>query len=205
MVAAQMRLDTFRHDNRQTWLGDWSNFDIGLELVSQAIEELQRLVRGLRPIHLAEGTLATAIECLIKGSKASGGLDIELNHDIQADRIPPEIETAAFRIVQEALANACRHSKSKEVSVGLTQDNDSLCIQVQDWGTGFDTNDAHPGHYGLEGIRRRVKLLGGIVTIRSHPGEGTCISVELPLAAPPSRQPLKGAEAARQPREPLCH
>jgi signal transduction histidine kinase len=65
--------------------------------------------------------------------------------------------------------------------VGLNQDEESLCIQVQDWGVGFDADSTLNGHFGLEGIRRRVALLKGIVTIHSNPGEGTLITVELPL------------------------
>ncbi len=65
--------------------------------------------------------------------------------------------------------------------MGLTQEDRLLRIRVQDWGIGFDPGDTPPGHFGLEGIRRRVKLLGGIVTIHGNLGEGTSITVELPL------------------------
>ncbi len=180
-AAAQMMLDAFRREQTDTWSGDWSGFDMGMEFLNHANEELRRLARGLRPIQLAAGNLPTAIDCLIKESEAAGGLNIELYYDVQADQIPPRIELAAFRIVQESLANVCRHSKSKEVSVGLTQEDGSLRIQIQDWGVGFDTSDTPPGRYGLEGIRRRVKLLHGVATIHSDPGEGTLITVELPL------------------------
>ena len=70
---------------------------------------------------------------------------------------------------------------SAGILVGLAQDGESLCIQVQDWGVGFDPKHTPHGHYGLEGIRRRVGLLKGGVTFQSDPGEGTLITVELPL------------------------
>ena len=170
MVTAQMALDAFRRDNKKAWSGNWSKFDLGLEFVNHAIEELRRLIRGLQPIQLAAGNLPTAIAHLIQEIKAAGGPDIEFCHDIQTDHIPPRLELAAFRIVQESLANACRHSKSQRILVGLTRDDDSLCIQVQDWGTGFDPDNTPHGHYGLEGMRRRVKTLHGIVTIQSDLG-----------------------------------
>ena len=176
-----MAFDAFRREQTNTLSGDWSSFDMGLEFLGHAQEELRRLVRGLRPLQLAAGTLPTAIDCLIKEIQTAGGPDIELCCDIQPDQIPSRLELAAFRIVQEALANACRHSKSKGILVGLTQDGESLCIQVQDWGVGFDPDHIPNGHYGLEGIRRRVKLLHGIATIHGAPGEGTLITVELPL------------------------
>jgi two-component system sensor histidine kinase DegS len=180
-AAAKMMFDTFRHEQTNTLSSDWSSFDMGMEFLHHANEELRRLVRGLRPIQLAAGNLPTAIDSLIKEIQTAGGPDIELSCDIQPDQIPPRLELAAFRIVQESLANACRHSKSKGILVGLTEDDELLCIQVQDWGVGFDPDDTPDGHYGLEGIRRRAKLLHGVVTIHSDPGEGTLISVELPL------------------------
>jgi len=181
VAAAEMMFVAFRQEQTKTSLGDWSSFDMGLEFLKHANEELRRLVHGLRPIQLAAGDLLRAIECLIQDIRTAGGPDIEFCHDIQVDQIPPRLELAGFRIVQESLANACRHSKSKKILVGLTQDNESLCIQVQDWGVGFDPGVAPPGHFGMESICRRVKLLQGTATIHSSPGEGTLITVELPL------------------------
>ena len=183
MAAAQMMFDTFRREQASAFSGDWSAFDMGTEFLNRANEELRRLASGLRPIHLAAGDLSKAIKCLIEEIRATGGPDIELCCDIQADQIPPPVELAAFRIVQESLGNACRYSKSNGVLVGLTQEDDSLCIQVQDWGVGFDPHNISDGHYGVKGIRQRVKMLGGIARIHSNPGKGTLISVELPLKA----------------------
>ena len=179
-AAAQMMFDTFRGKRADALSGDWKSFDIGMELLKHANEELRRLVCGLRPIQLAAGDLPTAIDYLIKEIQTAGGPEIKFNHDIQTDGIPPRLELAAFRIVQEALVNACRHSKSKKILVGLIQKDDSVCIRVQDWGVGFDPQNIPNGHFGLEGIRRRVRLLNGIATIHSSLHEGTLISVELP-------------------------
>lgn len=181
VAAAQMLFGSFRQDHMKTMPGDWASFDMGLEFLSHANEELRRLVHGLRPLQLAVGDLPKAIECLVQDIRAAGGPDIELCHDIQPDQMPPRLELAAFRIVQESLANACRHSKTKKLLVGLTQDGASLCIEIQDWGVGFDPNAVPPGHFGLKSIRRRVELLQGTVTIASAAGDGTLITVELPL------------------------
>ena len=181
VTAARMMFDTFRREQTPAFSGDWSGFDMAMEFLNHADEELRRIVRGLRPIHLAVGDLPKAIECLIEEIRTAGGPDVELCCDIQPDQIPEHLELAAFRIVQEALANACRHSKSNGALVGLTQDEESLCIQVQDWGVGFDPDGILEGHYGVNGIRQRVKMLHGVVTIHSASGEGTLITVELPL------------------------
>jgi signal transduction histidine kinase len=93
----------------------------------------------------------------------------------------PPLESAAFRIVQEAVANACRHSRSPGVIVELIQRDDRLHIKVQDQGVGFDPNAVEETRFGLRSIRERARLLGGRAEIQSAPGSGTSISVELPV------------------------
>ena len=91
------------------------------------------------------------------------------------------MENAVYRIAQEALTNACRHSKSKKIKVELVQNGDQLRIVVQDQGVGFKLEDVEEGQFGLAGIRERARLLGGKATIDSKPGKGTRIAVELPI------------------------
>ena len=152
VVAAQMVFEAFRREQPPTGPCDWTTFEMGIEFLSRANDELRRLARGLCPIHLAAGGLRIAVECLIKEIREAGGPEIELCCDIEQDAIPEHLEVAAFRIVQESLANACRHSHSPRILVGLNQDEDSLAIQVQDWGTGFNTDRILQGHFGIEGI-----------------------------------------------------
>ncbi len=180
-IAARMALDTFRHEKTEAGSENWGSFDTATEFLDRAIDELRRLVRGLQPIQLAAGGLPAAIAYLVKEIQAAGGPDMEFRHDIQPDQIPPRLQRMAFRIVQESLTNACRHSKSKRLFVELTLDGDVLRIRVREWGVGFDPDSTPPGHFGLNGIRRRVELLSGTATIDSEPGKGTCVTVELPL------------------------
>ena len=181
VAAAQMAFDAFRREHGNALPGKWDDFDAGVRLLGCANDELRRLLSGLRPIQLAAGDLPTAISRLIQEFREADGPVIEFCHDVRADQIPQRLEVAAFRIVQESVANAHRHSKSKKILVGLTQDNDSLCIQVQDWGVGFDAKAAPSGRFGLDSICQRAKLLQGTTDIHSVPGEGTLITVELPL------------------------
>jgi signal transduction histidine kinase len=134
-----------------------------------------------RPAQPNATSIVAAIDRLIADSRTGGGPEIEFYDDLPIDELPSEVQTAVFPVVQELLLNACRHSKSKGILVGLTQDDESLCIQVQDWGVGFNPDTIAHGHYGIEGIRRRVKLLHGIAAVHSSPGEGTLITVALPL------------------------
>ena len=92
------------------------------------------------------------------------------------------MENAIFRIVQESLNNACRHSRSDRIRVALARRGDRICIDVRDWGVGFDPSAVAEQRFGLQGIRERVRLLDGRVAIESAPAQGTHISVELPLA-----------------------
>jgi signal transduction histidine kinase len=86
-----------------------------------------------------------------------------------------------YRIVQEALNNACRHSKSERVQVELVQHGEKVRIEVRDQGVGFMPEDVGDSHFGVAGIRERARLLGGTASIESTPGKETRIVVELPI------------------------
>jgi signal transduction histidine kinase len=98
-------------------------------------------------------------------------------------RFGPHVETAAFRVVQEALTNTARHSKVKKASVFLEAEESSLRLQVQDSGGGFDVEAALASgkSSGLRGMFERVRLLGGQMRVNSDPGAGTFLTAELPL------------------------
>ena len=92
------------------------------------------------------------------------------------------MQNTVFRIVQESLSNACRHSRSRRIHVALRERDGRIHISVRDWGVGFNPDDVQQQRFGLQGIRERVRLLDGRVAIESAPNEGTHVSVELPLA-----------------------
>jgi signal transduction histidine kinase len=99
------------------------------------------------------------------------------------ERLPDSIETALYRIVQEALTNVARHAQAKSVSVLVERRVQDIVSVIEDDGLGFDTRLVHgEGHLGLAGIRERAELLGGSLTIESNPGSGTSLYIQLPLA-----------------------
>ena len=125
--------------------------------------------------------LPASVRRLIADSRASGGPEIEFYDDLPPGELPGEVQSAVACIVEELLLNACRHSRSKNVLLGLARDEDSVCVQVQDWGVGFEPEKVEPQRLGLQGVRQLVQRLGGSVEIDSRPGMGTCIFVEVPL------------------------
>jgi PAS domain S-box-containing protein len=163
---------------------DQKQFNDGMDLIRRGLDEVRRQISGLRPLILDEAGVIQAVEHLVAEGRQRTGADIVLKHDVRFQRLAPPLETAVFRIVQESLANACRHSHSDFIRVQLLQTAGQLHIKVADEGVGFNPDAVPPDHFGLRGIRERARLLDGRATIRSRPGEGTEIHVTLPLLLP---------------------
>jgi signal transduction histidine kinase len=150
-------------------------------LLQESLRETRRLISGLRPPALDEGGIVPAIESLVAERQRRDGPEIELVTSVRFDRLAAPLETAAFRIVQESLTNACRYSRSDKVRVTLAQDDEHLRLEIQDWGVGFDPSKVSEGHFGLKGIIERARLLGGSADIDAAPGKGVYLVVVLPL------------------------
>lgn len=152
-----------------------------IQLLGDSIGEVRRLMGGLRPPMLDGTGLVAAIEGVVRMAERHEGPTIEFVHSGQIDRLAAPLETAVFRMVQEGLANACRHSRSEKVRVAVVGIEQAVHIEIQDWGTGFDLSQVAERCFGLRGIRARANLLGGQAAIETAPGMGTRIAVELPL------------------------
>lgn len=150
------------------------------KLLRKSIDEARRMISGLRPPLIDEQGAVAAIEYLINELNARG-MEIEFDHAVDLGRLDGEVEAAVFRIVQEALVNVERHSQSKQCRVGITQSSGLLRLEVQDFGVGFDRQAVGEGHFGLQGIEERTRLIGGTVSITSRPGQGTQVLVEIPV------------------------
>jgi len=157
---------------------------IGVRLVQEGNAEARRLIGALRPPQLQGSGAVTAIRRLVERCKERHNIKIEFRSHVAKLKLAPVLENAVFRIVQECLTNACRHSKSKKVKVELTQHDEQLRIEVRDWGVGFRMDRVGEGHFGLVGIQERAEAFGGHAVITSSPGKGTTIVVELPRHLP---------------------
>jgi signal transduction histidine kinase len=151
------------------------------DLLAKAMTETRRLIGGLRPPLLDQSGIVAAVEGLIAEVRRDSGQEIEFAYKVEAERWPPPLETAVFRVIQEGLTNACRHSGSPRIRVELEQRADRVHVAVQDWGSGFDQTLVGQDRFGLRGIRERARLMGGAAAIRSVIGHGTRIHAEFPL------------------------
>ncbi len=160
-------------------------YDAGEHLLTEAMSETRRLIAGVRPLILEESGVVTALQNLVYEASVPTGPQIELHCHVESERFEPMLENAMFRIVQEGLANACRHSQSDKVQVELIEQDNQVRIEVRDWGVGFEPESTDSTGFGLEGIRERARLLGGQAAIDSAPGRGTRVIVNLPLVEEP--------------------
>jgi PAS domain S-box-containing protein len=156
-------------------------FRTGMAMLQRGHTEARRLISGVRPPILDESGIVPAIAHLVHEYNDAGGMAVELVRDVQFERLEAILENAIYRIVQETLANAAKHSGSDKARVDLLQQGERLRIEIRDWGKGFAADFPQEGCFGLEGIRERVRLLGGSVEIESSPGDGTRIRVDLPV------------------------
>ncbi|MEY2409966.1 MAG: hypothetical protein QOF48_2636 [Verrucomicrobiota bacterium] len=152
--------------------------------LNELMERVRQLSVSLRPQILDDLGLLTALEWHFKRYEKQTGIHVRFQHSSICGRLPSPIETAAFRIIQEALTNVARHAAVKEVAVRLWNHDGRLGLQIEDRGVGFDTRRALASHLssGLGGMQERAEMLAGEITIDSRAGAGTRVTVELPLA-----------------------
>ena len=157
-----------------------------LGAADQALEKLRLLAMELRPPQLDQLGLAEALEWLAHRQSAASGLRVTCKVAGLDARPPPEVESACYRIAQEALNNATRHARAKRVLIGVEVHGSLLNLVVHDDGIGFDEDGARlrvirSGSMGLIGMEERAQLAGGRLKLRSAPGAGTTVSAVFPL------------------------
>ena len=151
------------------------------ENVGKSVVESRRVIEGLRPPLLDKLGAVAAIEYLV-GNAGAEEPSIHFTADVNFRRLESLLEVTIYRVVQEAITNIKRHSRSYRAEIRLTEVDDRIRIEIRDWGVGFDPDSVSENRFGLQGIRERARLLHGRAVIDSAPGEGTRIFVDLPLA-----------------------
>jgi PAS domain S-box-containing protein len=150
-------------------------------ILGDLLERVRDLSMDLRPPMLDELGLVPTLLWHFARYGEETGVRVDFQHKGAVGRFPPETETVAFRLVQEALTNVARHARVSETSVRLETRADLLELRVEDRGLGFEVERTSPGASGgLAGMQERARLLGGRVRIESAPGRGTRVVAELP-------------------------
>jgi len=151
------------------------------ELVVGTLQDVRALAVQLRPKALDDFGLAPALERLVQTFGEASGVRVDLEARLGATRLPPEVETTLYRIVQEALTNVVKHSGASNVSILLVRRDSAATLVIEDDGRGFVVDEARADGLGLVGMRERVALHDGRLTIESTPSGGTTLAVEVPL------------------------
>ena len=182
LSALRVGLSTAKRSNRPEALDQ--AVTNAIEQIEEGITNLRALITDLRPASLDELGAAAAIHALAERTMRHGidvdvSIELAYEHGSGQPRHTPELETAMYRIVQEALTNATKHGNAKRAVVEIHEHDGEIRVSVRDDGCGFD-----PGHdtdgFGLLGMRERAQLLAGTLRIASAPGEGTIVTASFP-------------------------
>ena len=158
-------------------------------VVDELIRRVRQLSLDLSPPLLQEAGLVAAIRAYVEAQAELGNLEVDLDLAVEG-RFPNELETTIFRVVQESITNVLRHARAKRLRVVFHKLGDELLVSVADDGAGYDIEEALQSaargeHFGVVGMRERVRGIGGSFVVDSVPGQGTAVSAMFPVAASP--------------------
>jgi signal transduction histidine kinase len=187
-ASAHQHLQTFADYHAPDSPSERESLERTVDLVQRTVREARRLIAGLRPTVLDDFGLAQALRLEVEALRGEGW-QVTYEEDIGDRRLPSQIETALFRVAQEALTNIRKHAGRAPVSVSLEQqgDGEAVRLEVRDRGRGFGPAHERPRpgeRVGLLSMQERVALLGGRCAVESQPGEGTRVIAEVPLVPP---------------------
>ena len=152
------------------------------DLVVETLQNVRRLAVELRPSALDDFGLEPALRRLGETVREGRALNVQVETRLGPNRLPADVETALYRIVQEALTNVVKHAGAEHVSVVVTRKPGRVVAMIEDDGRGFDRTASRGAGLGLLGMRERVELLDGTFQIEAVPDAGTTLIVELPVA-----------------------
>lgn len=171
------------HGLRRSGAADGQRLERCLQISGQLLEDVRDLSLDLRPAQLDDLGLAAALRWHLDRYLRPRGIEVHFEADVRTERLTPEIETACFRIAQEALTNVLRHSRARRVDVELREQNDELVMTVRNDGAPFDPNAASAKESsGLRTMGDRAVLAGGRFEIKPRPGGGAEVEARFPLS-----------------------
>jgi signal transduction histidine kinase len=152
-------------------------------LVKQAIQESREVINSLRPATLRDLGLVATLRQELQQLEREARLKVDFKTD--AMRLPEDVETGLYRIIREAITNARKHADTKRIRISITSVGSQVKVEVRDWGVGFNYNPRDISSRrgtGLLSMHKRAEILQGTCHIQSIPGQGTVVSVEIPLS-----------------------
>jgi signal transduction histidine kinase len=197
LLLARLQLEMLEKQTPPGWDGR-EKLANTREVVERTIVEIRRILAALSPAVLEQLGLAAAIRQLTTRFRASCPARVTLR--IALRRLDRNIETVAYRLVQECYHNISRHSAASHVKVSVRSTDGFLGLRIEDDGVGFDPDAAmaQVNSFGLAGMRERVTLMGGSFEIRSGPSLGTAVAIRLPLQRKGARQQPAAQRASVQ-------
>ncbi|MBU9721740.1 MULTISPECIES: sensor histidine kinase [Bacillaceae] len=152
------------------------------EMVKESLSEVRRIIYDLRPMALDDLGLVPTLAKYLRNIEERTGMNVSFKNLGKEIRLPSEMEIALFRFVQEAVQNAYKHASPSEVVVKMELKPTKAIAIIKDDGRGFDPEVKKEGSFGLMGMRERVNMLDGQLTIDSKPGRGTLLMVQIPIS-----------------------
>jgi signal transduction histidine kinase len=152
-------------------------------IITELIQQVREMSLKLRPSMLDDLGLLPALLWHFEHYTKQTQVTVNFDHRGLERKLPPDIATGVYRIIQEALNNAAKYARVNQVFVNIQADEEKIKLKIEDLGCGFDPASASgKASSGLSGMRERAQLLGGMLTIQSTPGEGVKIIGEMPLS-----------------------
>ena len=152
-------------------------------LVARSLTELQRIITNMRPSHLDDLGLASALRWFARDIQDRSSIEVKVELIGDERWLPSEVTTSLFRITQEGLTNVVKHAGASHAEVVLTYGPDQVTLEIMDYGQGFDLeileNPDRPS-WGVLGMQERASLVGGDFSLKSQIGQGTQIRVQIP-------------------------
>jgi len=179
MMRSDLVEKVFRERGTEEGLKEIKSFKA---MIRDALYEVRHIIYDLRPMALDDlGLVPTLKKYLQTVEEYNNSAKVTFTHIGAEKRVPEKLEAAMFRLIQEAVQNAFKHSEAKNIQVKLEMNKDNIIAVIKDDGKGFDLTEKREGSYGLIGMKERVDLLNGDITIDSKIGFGTVLLIRVPL------------------------
>lgn len=150
-------------------------------LIQDSLAEVRRIIYDLRPMALDDLGLVPALRKYLQTVEERTGMTIYFRELSTAMRLPPHVEIALFRLIQEAVQNTSKHAEADMIRVNLEVRNDFVTALIKDNGKGFETDKSKENSFGIVGMKERVLALNGEMRVQSEPGKGTTVIIKIPL------------------------